>query len=136
MTDVSPNFKATSRKRSVKGVKEEATRLHSKIVRVTKGPLCQCGCARPATDAAHIIGRSFTHTRTDVDNAYALNNACHALFGQNHGLWMDFVDRTIGRAEYDRLWDKAQAGVNVRFDWYAELDRLRVVWATLETRAA
>ena len=128
--------KLTDRNRTVRGVKEECTRLHSRIVRATKGPWCQCGCGKPATDAAHIIGRTFAHTRTDIDNAYALNNSCHTLFGQNHGLWMDFVDRTIGRAEYDRLWDKAQAGVNVKFDWYSELDRLNALLDDVEGRAA
>lgn len=122
-------LKPTSRKRKVSAVKEEATRLHSRIVRATKGPVCQCGCGEQATDAAHIIGRGFSHTRTDLDNAFALNAACHHLFGLNHGAWMDFVDRTIGRAEYDRLWEKAQAGVDVKFDWFAELDRLKAIAA-------
>src|SRR5687768_3628908 len=63
--------KPTNRKRKRQAVKEEATRLHSKIVRQTKGPLCQDGCGRLATDAAHIIPRVFAHTRTDIDNAFA-----------------------------------------------------------------
>ena len=121
-------MRPTSRKRSVKGVKEEATRLHSRIVRATKGPMCQVpGCTRIATDAAHIITRSYSHTRTDIDNAYALCAEDHRLFTNNHGLWMDFVCSTIGRAEYDRLWEKAQAGVSQKFDWYDELDRLRAI---------
>ena len=118
-------MRPTSRKRTVKGVKEEATRLHSQLVRQTKGPLCQCGCGKVATDAAHIIGRTFSHTRTDLDNAFALNAACHRHFTNWADDWMAFVDRTIGRAEYDRLKAKAQAGVNQKFDWYDELDRLR-----------
>jgi hypothetical protein len=136
--DVTPRFKGmapTNRKRKVKAVKEEATRLHSQIVRAMKGPLCQCGCGQVATDCAHIIGRTFAHTRTDIDNAYALNAKCHALFGQNHGMWMDFVDRTIGRAEYDRLWRKAQDGVSKKFDWYSELDRLKAIWQEMREAA-
>lgn len=128
-------MKPTSRKRSVRGVKEEATRLHSRIVRATKGPMCQNDCGRPASDCAHIIGRGFSHTRTDLDNAYALCGTCHRLFGLNHGLWMDFVDRTIGRAEYDRLWEKAQDGVNAKFNWHEELDRLRAIAESLELAA-
>lgn len=127
-------MKPTNRNRKISAVKEEATRLHSTIVRTVKGPLCQCGCGRVATDAAHIIGRSYSHTRTDLDNSYALNAKCHALFGQNHALWMDFVYATIGRAEYDRLWDKAQAGVAVKFDWYAENDRLRDIWENVQSK--
>lgn len=119
----------TSRKRKIRAVKEEATRLHSVIVRTTKGPYCQCGCGRLATDAAHIVGRVFSHTRTDVDNAFALAAQCHRHFTNWPGDWMAFVDRTIGRGEYDRLARKAQDGVNRKFDWYDELDRLRALAA-------
>ena len=131
-----PSLRLTSRTRKVSAVKEEATRLHSLIVRTLKGPLCQCGCGKPATDCAHIIGRTFAHTRTDIDNAFALNNQCHQRFGVFHDEWMGFVDRTIGRDEYVRLKNKAEAGVNVKFDWFAENDRLRAIWQQIEKRAA
>lgn len=123
-TDLRP----TDRKRKPRAVKAEATTLHSKIVRHLKGSHgCQNGCGRAATDCAHIIVRVYSHTRTDIDNAYALCATCHREFTNRHGLWMDFVDRTIGRAEYDRLDRKAQDGVHVKFDWYDELDRLRAI---------
>lgn len=125
----------TSRTRKPSAVKEEATRLHSLIVRQTKGPGCQNGCGREATDCAHIIGRTFTHTRTDIDNAFALCAQCHRLFTNWSDDWMAFVDRTIGRSEYDRLKAKAQAGVNVKFDWYSELDRLRAIASQMELAA-
>jgi len=108
-------------------VKEEATRLASVIVRTTKGPGCQACQERPATDCAHIVGRVFAHTRTDIDNCFALCAQCHRHFTNWHGDWMAFVDRSIGRAEYDRLCDKARDGVNVKFSWHDELDRLRVI---------
>lgn len=117
----------TSRKRKPRAVKEECTRLHSRIVRATKGPLCQCGCGQPATDAAHIMGRTFAHTRSDIDNAFALNAACHARFGAHADEWMEFIDRTIGRDEFLRLKRKALDGVRVKFDWFAELDRLKAI---------
>lgn len=121
-------MKPTSRSRKPRAVKEEATRLHSRIVRATKGPRCQMfGCPRLATDAAHIIGRTFSHTRTDVDNAFALCAQCHRHFTNWADDMMRFVDQMIGRDEYDRLKAKAQAGVNVKFDWYVELDRLRAL---------
>lgn len=128
-------MKPTSRKRTVKGVKEEATRLHSRIVRATKGPLCQARwfactgvtCGGLATDAAHIIGRTYTHTRTDTDNAFALCAQHHRHFTNWSDDWMRFVDETIGRPEFDRLKAKARAGVNQKFDWYDELDRLRAI---------
>lgn len=115
-------MKPTSRTRKPRAVKEECTRLHSKIVRALN-PWCENECGRASTDAAHIIGRKYSLTRTDTDNAYGLCAQCHALFTNNHGLWMDFVDRTIGRDEYNRLWVKANGGGKV--DWFDECDRLR-----------
>lgn len=120
-------MKPTSRKRKPRAVKEEATRLHSVIVRTTKGPMCQNECGRLATDCAHIVPRVFSHTRTDVDNAYALCAQCHRHFTNWPHAWMAFVDRTIGRPEYERLAAKAQAGVNIKFCWFDELDRLRAL---------
>lgn len=108
-------------------MKAEATRLHSKIVRSSKGPACQAGCGSPATDCAHIVGRVFSHTRTDVDNAFALCAQCHRHFTNWQGDWIDFVYKTIGRAEYNRLVEKARAGVGVPLDWYEELDRLKAL---------
>ena len=128
MTDL----RATSRKRKPRAVKTEATALHSRIVRATKGPLCQDGCGRPATDAAHVIGRVFSHTRTDEDNALALNASCHRRYTNHPDEWLEFLDRLIGRDKYLRLKRKAEDGVNVKFDWFEELDRLRAVWARIE----
>lgn len=122
-------MKPTNRKRKASAVKEEATRLHSRIVRATKGPLCQCGCGKPATDAAHIVGRVFAHTRTDVDNALALNWSCHRHFTNWPDEWVRFLERTIGADEYERLKAKALAGVGQKFDWHDELDRLRAIAA-------
>lgn len=131
MSDLRP----TSRKRKPRAVKEEATRLHSVIVRTTKGPWCQACGNREATDAAHIVGRVYSHTRTDTDNAFALCAQCHRLFTNWQDDWMAFVDETIGRAEYERLKRKALDGVNVKFCWYDELDRLRALAASLGVMA-
>ena len=120
-------MKPTSRTRKPRAVKEEATRLHSLIVRTLKGPWCESCDERYATEAAHIIGRTFAHTRTDVDNAFALCAQCHRHYTNWADDWMAFVDARIGRDEYDRLKAKAQAGVGVKVDWYDELDRLKAV---------
>ena len=117
-------MRPTDRRRKPRAVKEECTRLHSRIVRHLN-PMCECECGLVSTDAAHIISRKYSLTRTDTDNAYGLAAPCHALFTVNHGEWMDFVDRTIGRDEYDRLWGKANSGSKV--DWFDELDRLRML---------
>lgn len=132
MTELRP----TSRKRKVSAVKEEATRLASVIVRATKGPSCQCGCGRPATDAAHIIGRAYSHTRTDLDNQLALAAHCHRMFTNHPDDWLTFLYGLIGEDEYQRLKRKAIEGVNQKFDWFDELDRLRAIWKQLEEEAA
>jgi hypothetical protein len=126
--------KPTSRKRKPAAVKEEATRLHSRIVRELKGPLCQSCRERPAEDAAHIIGRSYAHTRTDIDNAFALCKVCHQHFTAFSDAWMCFVDVAIGRPEYVRLKRKALDGVGQKFDWFDELDRLRVIAESVGVR--
>lgn len=122
-------LRPTSRDRKVSAVKEEATRLHSKIIRETRGPMCENGCGNLAKDAAHIIPRGPSHTRTDLDNAFALCKSCHAHFGLWLTDWLAFIDEKIGMAEYERLERKARDGVNVKVDWYDELDRLRAIAA-------
>ena len=122
-------LKPTSRKRKPRAVKEEATRLASQIVRATKGPMCQAGCGRPATDCAHIVGRTFAHTRTDIENCLALCAMCHRHYTNWPDEWVEFLHRVIGADEYVRLKAKARDGVGVKFDWYDELDRLRAIAA-------
>lgn len=129
-------LKPTSRKRKVRAVKEEATRLASRLVR-HQNPVCQahqfnipdvtCGVA--TTDCAHIVGRVFSHTRTDMANCYGLCAQHHRHFTNWPADWMRFVDSTIGMGEYDRLCEKARDGVNRKLDWYDELDRLRALAA-------
>jgi len=136
-------MKPTSRSRKPSAVKEEATRLHSRIVRHEAGYACQARgfmpdqirCSGVATDCAHIIGRTFSHTRTDLANSFALCGQHHRHFTNWADDWMRFVDQTIGRDEYDRLKAKAQAGVNVKFDWFDELDRLRALAEILDVAA-
>ncbi len=124
-------MKPTSRTRKPRAVKEEATRLHSRLVRSLKGPRCQCGCGRLATDAAHIVGRTFAHTRTDLDNALALAAECHRRFTNWPDEWVVFLGQAIGMDEYERLKRKAEDGVGEKFDWFDELDRLRAIAAAV-----
>lgn len=135
-------MKPTSRKRKPRAVKEEATRLASLIVR-RRSPICQAAdfnvegvrCGGQSTDCAHIVGRVYSHTRTDTDNCYGLCAQHHRHFTNWPADWMRFVDSSIGRAEYDRLVAKARAGVNVKFDWFDELDRLRALAESLGVAA-
>lgn len=116
-------------------MKEEATRLCAFIVRTTRGPLCEaCGTAA-AKDHAHIVGRSYAHTRTDETNGLALCGSCHHRFDNFHDDRIAILKRTVGVAHYEALKQKALAGVNVKFDWYDELDRLRALAASLGVSA-
>jgi hypothetical protein len=119
--------KPTDRKRKVRAVKEEATRLCSRIVRYQRGPMCENGCGRPATDHAHIVGRTLAHTRTDETNGLALCGTCHHRFDNYHDERAAILAKTVGHDHYLALKAKAEAGVNVKFDWYDELDRLRAL---------
>lgn len=118
-----------------KGPRGKATRLHSLLVR-TRGRCENCGKSSPL-DAAHIIPRRYAATRTDEQNAFCLCKGCHLRFTEHAGEWMDFVDRTIGRDEYDRLWLKARTvtKTNDAF-WLAEVARLSSLLADTGGTAA
>lgn len=120
-------MKPTNRKRKVAAVKEEATRLCSQIVRSTRGPYCEAGCGALAKDHAHIVGRSYSHTRTDETNGLALCGTCHTKFDTFHDEREALLARLGLTEHYYALKTKAQAGVDVKFDWYDELDRLRAL---------
>ena len=127
--------KPTSRKRSVRGVKEEATRLCSRIVRATRGPYCEAGCGAMAKDHAHIVGRTYAHTRTDETNGLALCGTCHTKFDSFHDYRTELLERLGLTEHYVMLKTKALAGVNVKMDWYAENDRLRAIAEQMDLAA-
>ena len=106
-----------------KGAKAKATRLHSELVR-TRG-LCQrCGSGR-TLQCAHIIGRRYSATRTDENNAWCLCAGCHMRLTEHPDEHMDFVAETIGMAAFSALKAKAEAGVKAGEPfWHAEVLRL------------
>jgi hypothetical protein len=130
-------MRPTDRKRKPRAVKEEATQLWSKIIRTTRGPLCEARWFYPETchglaqDAAHIVPRGPAHTRTDLGNGFALCKSCHGHFGLYITEWQTFVDRTMGEGYLHRMEQQARLGVAVKFDWFDELDRLRAIAADL-----
>jgi hypothetical protein len=50
-------------------------------------------------------------------------------FHANPDEWMDYVERVIGREGYDRLKAKAYGCAGQRFDWFAERERLKGIYA-------
>jgi hypothetical protein len=113
-----------------KGARKKATILHSLIVRTRAGFVCQhCGNTREDSQiqCAHIVSRNYGHTRTDLDNAFALCAKCHWRFGKWPVEFTRFIFATIGEEEYDRIAAIAEAGKGSKVDWDAEIDRLQTV---------
>ena len=92
-----------------KGKRGRATKLHAELVRA-RGRCENCG-GTSNLQCAHVIPRRYAATRVDPANAFCLDAKCHMRFTEHADEWMAFVDRTIGRDEFDRLKAKAEAGV-------------------------
>lgn len=116
-----------------RGDKKKCDDLVRKIVHA-RGRCEACGSTRNP-NAAHIVGRTSAWTRTDEHNLLLLCATCHERFHRWPDEWMAFLDKHIGRAEYDRLKRKAEDGVRRRFDWAAELVRLKALVVTLPEAA-
>jgi hypothetical protein len=82
--------------------------LFSRIVRFRGG--CQ-RCGRAGTDTAHIIGRRYSATRCEEDNAWCLCRSCHALTGEWPLHFIALVVKTIGMDRYGELRRQAEAGI-------------------------
>lgn len=107
-----------------KGAKAKATKLHSLVVRA-RGACERCG-STSSLQAAHIVSRRYSATRTDERNAWCLCASCHFFLTHNPFEHVVFAHRTIGEVVYAELREKALS--NLRpwkpADWQAEVDRL------------
>ena len=132
--EVETNFKNAKkpRQRTISAMKNEATSLHSQLVR-SRGVCENCGNAWRTTgsklECAHIVSRRFAATRTDETNAFCLCTRCHMHFTEWPLEFRDFVVAKVGQAHYDALKAKAQAGAPrpVRAFWESEVARLRAL---------
>lgn len=112
-----------------KGAKAKATRLHSELIRA-RGRCERCGKAGVAFDCAHIIGRRYSATRTDENNAWCLCKGCHMRLTEHPDEHMSFVAETIGMDAFDVLKAKALAGVKSNeASWRSECERLTALLA-------
>lgn len=110
----------------VKGDRGRCDLLFSRIVR-SRGACARCGA--PGTDTAHIVGRRYSATRCLESNAWCLCRRCHQTTGQHAGLFMELVDKTIGRESYWWLYEQAQRGIvgqTPLMFWRANLQRLLI----------
>lgn len=109
-----------------KAAKNRCDRLFSLIVRQLDhcehcgedGHIVQLQCA-------HWISRRYSWTRTDFDNAFCLCAACHRWFTDHPTEWGRWATGQRGEDTYQRLLSQSQR--RNRFDWVAELERLKVI---------
>ncbi len=116
-----------------RGAKGRADRAFSKLVRA-RGSCVKCGTTDYSRlQTMHILGRRFSATRVDFANALCGCATCHRRFTDHPDEWMDFLDSTIGRDEYDRLKTKALAsGKFGKTFWESEAKRLEQLVKVME----
>lgn len=118
-----------------KGDKAKATKLHSLVVR-SRGACERCGASDYSKlQAAHIIRRTHSATRTLEGAAWCLCISCHFAVDNYAHIFMELVEVTIGRDEYDRLYALAKH-TPTKVDWGDELARLKARWAQIQEEAA
>lgn len=108
-----------------KGDRGYCDMLFSRLVR-SRGSCERCGKIEVPFDTAHIIGRSYSMTRCELDNAWCLCRTCHVLVDNWWHEKQALVERTIGMTRYWAL--VAQARQHVQFSskafWLGERERL------------
>lgn len=116
-----------------KGKKGTATRLHSKVIR-TLGMCERCSDSiYEKLQAAHIIGRKYNATRTDLRNAFCLCAACHAYFTDHPVAFGDFVKSNWAAEVYDELQRRAQVTTKgTDAFWQDRIDFLKDVYARIQ----
>lgn len=115
---------------NTRAAKKKADVLFSKIVRA-RGACERCGeNDYTKLQTAHIISRRFSNTRCDLANAFALCAKCHHFFTDHPVAFGEFVIAKIGRTEYERLFALARPAL--KFDWVAEVERLKAIARELE----
>lgn len=108
-----------------KGDKGMADILFSRIVR-SRGRCERCGRGDGPFETAHIVRRRYSATRCVEDNAWCLCGSCHRATGDDPTLFVELVDRTVGRGRYHDLRLLANRGPSSSplLWWRAERARL------------
>jgi 5-methylcytosine-specific restriction endonuclease McrA len=115
---------------NARGDKKKCDDLFRKIIR-SKGQCEACGSSG-YVETSHIVGRTYSHTRTYELNAHALCRACHRKWHKNGAWAAGFLWQTRTTAEVDELEERSRR--REKFDWSAELERLRQVAAEMEVQ--
>ena len=108
-----------------KGPRGAATELHSKIVRFRYGRCLICGSSddKPGwLQAAHILGRSASYTRTWSPNLICMCAVCHAEMGNDPIRFAGAIEQLAGAEAYEEfqagLWGRRDS--RGKFDWEDE----------------
>lgn len=108
-----------------RAAKAKADVLFSKLVR-SVGHCEHClKSVGVQLQCAHWLSRSYSHTRTDFDNAFCLCAGCHRFFTADPTAWTIWAVAMRGRETYERL--RESANKRDKMDWPAELERLKEI---------
>lgn len=95
-----------------------------KIV-VAHGECERCGWTAGPFEAAHVIRRRYSWTRTDERNLWCLCRPCHQTIDTYVSAFNALVEATIGWDLHAELEEKSRK--REKFDWSAELERLKAL---------
>lgn len=129
------------KKTARKNYMEQATDLHSRVVRERDGRCMAAGLhgleCKGYLQCCHIFTRGEFVIRTSEENAIAMCAAHHKFFTTRHAAWEVFI-----RAEFPGRWDRLRDDVKdwyeagcPKVDWKAERDRLKGILENLEAAA-
>jgi len=106
--------------------KKKADRLFSRLVR-EHGRCEHCGSLGTSVQlqCAHWISRRYSHTRTDLANAFCLCAACHRWFTDHPTEFGRWAIGRRGEDTYQRLLRQSQD--RSKFDWTVEVARLEAL---------
>lgn len=113
-----------------KGAKGKCDKLFSRIVRDV-GKCQRCG-QTDNLQTAHIIGRKYSATRTDLNNAWCLCATCHRRLTDWPREHSHYITETIGSAKYDELRNKAEQVT--KMNWEDEYERLKEIAKQLDIK--
>jgi hypothetical protein len=111
--------------------KEEATRLHSLLIR-DRG-MCEAAVAHknglidwhPACagqlETSHILSRRYSHTRTALDGSLCLCASAHRHIAESHKHHVDLVTHIYGAGHWEALYERAQSTAKVDWDERVEV---------------
>lgn len=83
----------------------------------------RCGTTTGPFEAAHIVRRRFSWTRSNLNNGWCLCHACHTTVDTQASAFYALVRETIGMLALEQLEHLSLR--RDKFDWWAEHERLK-----------